>query len=203
MPKIEMPKGFFAVPDNYFKMNAAPDDPADSTPFGSESGGYQAFVIVYPINISSSMPYDNPESLIAGIHKALANNQGLIEVRNGKTKAGREYIYSIVKTLQGKEYGVQYTLTMHISFETYAMNISGFFNENGMTGFREAMIYAHMRNENKVSDDAEGWTCDPYDKSFTKGLLMNLSEDRQFDAAFPEHPLTEARSFADFIIENN
>ena len=39
MPKIEMPKVFFAVPDNYFKMNAAPNDPADSTPFGSESGG--------------------------------------------------------------------------------------------------------------------------------------------------------------------
>lgn len=47
------------------------------------------------------------------------------------------------------------------------------------------------------------WIYDPYDKSFTKGLLMNLSEDRRFDAEFPEQSLTEVRIFADFIIGNN
>ena len=33
--------------------------------------------------------------------------------------------------------------------------------------------------------------------------LMNLSEVRQYDAVFPEHPLTEVRKFASYLIENN
>ena len=33
--------------------------------------------------------------------------------------------------------------------------------------------------------------------------LMNRSEEEKFDSAFPGHPLTEARNFARFLIENN
>ena len=203
MPTITMPKGVFAVPEHYLKLNAAPDDPPYSTPFGSESGGYQAFVMIYPIHIADSMPYGNPKSLIAGIHAQLGENQGLIEVESGKTTGGREYIYSIVKTLQGQGMGVQYNLTMHVSYETYAMNITGFFDEKGVTGYRDATIYELRRRENKVSFNGAGWTCDPYDTSYTKGRLMNLSENRQYDTMFPEHPLTEVRKFADYTIKNN
>ena len=68
MPNKAMPKGNFAVPDHYFEMNAATGDPPHSTPYGVDSNGYQAFVMVYPIHIADSMPYDDPDRLIAGIH---------------------------------------------------------------------------------------------------------------------------------------
>ena len=47
-----------------------------------------------------------------------------------------------------------------------------------------------------------GWFKDPYDESYTKGVLMNLSEKEEFDEIFPNHPLTEARAFIDFILNN-
>ncbi len=34
-------------------------------------------------------------------------------------------------------------------------------------------------SEGKVGSQMNGWTCDPYDPKFTKGFLMNLSEDEK------------------------
>ncbi len=41
---------------------------------------------------------------------------------------------------------------------------------------------------------AVGWWRDPYDGSTTGPLQANLSEDRKYDAAFPDHPLSRARA---------
>lgn len=190
------------VPEHYFKMNAAPDDPPYSTPYGSESNGYQAFVLVYPVHVSNAMPFGHPETLVNGIHDQLVENQGLIEVKDGNTKAGRSYIYSIVKTMNDEEKRNQYNLTMHVFYKTYVMNITGFFDEIGMTGMREAQAYIFLTNEGIIAGPEE-WCKDPYDEAYTKGHLMNRSEDERFDRAFPEHPLSEARKFAKYIIENN
>ena len=57
--------------------------------------------------------------------------------------------------------------------------------------------------ENKVSVDGAGWTCDPYDISYTKGRLMILSEAREYDSMFSEHPLSEVRNFSGYVIKNN
>ena len=32
---------------------------------------------------------------------------------------------------------------------------------------------------------------------------MNLSENMEYDAMFPQHPLSETRNFIKYIIENN
>ena len=49
----------------------------------------------------------------------------------------------------------------------------------------------------------DGWFKDPYDNSFKKGLLMNLSEKPEYDAMFPNHPLSILRNIIKFLIENN
>ena len=68
MSKIAMPIVDIVVPAHYFKMNAAPDDPPYATPYGSESNGYQAFVLVYPVHVSKALPFGHPETLVNGIH---------------------------------------------------------------------------------------------------------------------------------------
>lgn len=35
---------------------------------------------------------------------------------------------------------------------------------------------------------------DPHDAGYTRGILMNMSEDEQFDRTFPEHPLYVERN---------
>ncbi len=192
----------FKIPDHYIELEPAPDDPPYTTPYGYQSKALKAFALVYPIDVSDAMPFGHPEMLITGIHKQLAEDQGLIVVKDGVTKAGRKYIYSIVKTLKGKGMGVQYNLTLHIFFRTYVMNITGFFDEDRITGMRDTKVFSYMRNEGIIKSLDE-WCHDPYDADYKKGLLMNRSEEERFDKTFPWHPLTEARNFVKFVIENN
>lgn len=98
--------------------------------------------------------------------------------------------------------GVQYNLTMHIFFGTYVMNITDFFDEDMITGVRDTQVYSYMMNEGIIKGPDE-WCRDPYDADYKKGILMNRSEEEQFDKDFPWHPLTEARNFVKFVVENN
>ena len=92
----------FIIPEHYMELEPAPDDPSYTTPYGYQGKMLKAFVLVYPIDVSDAMPFGYSEMLITGIHQQLGEGQGLIAVKDGETKAGREYIYSIVKTLKGK-----------------------------------------------------------------------------------------------------
>ncbi len=192
----------FKIPDHYIELEPASDDPPYTTPYGYQSKALKAFALVYPIDVSDAMPFGHPEMLITGIHKQLAEDQGLVVVKDGVTKAGREFIYSIVKTLKGKGMGVQYNLTMHVLFRTYVMNITGFFDEDRITGVRDTQVFSYMMNEGIIKSPDE-WCHDPYDADYKQGLLMNRSEEEQFDKDFPWHPLTEARNFVKFVVENN
>lgn len=192
----------FIIPEYYIELDPVPDDPPYTTPYGYQGKALKAFALVYPIDVSDAMPFGHPEMLITGIHQQLGEEQGLIAVKDGETKAGREYIYSIVKTLKGKGMGVQYNLTMHIFFGSYVMNITGFFDEDMITGVRDTQVFSYMMNEGIIKGPVE-WCRDPYDADYKKGILMNRSEEEQFDKDFPWHPLTEARNFVKFVIENN
>ncbi len=74
--------------------------------------------------------------------------------------------------------------------------MDAFFGEEDVTGQRDAVIMAALG----MSKD---WMEDLYDKKYTKGVRMNKSEDKRFDAKFPYHPLSQARQFLSFIKENN
>lgn len=107
---------------------------------------------------------------------------------------GNPFIYSIVKT-KAEPSGVQFGLTLDIGVGSAALHVQGFFDEKGTTGLRAAMVYELMRRENKVGPAMEGWSKDPYDEKHTRGFLANLSEREEFDAMFPEDPLSMARAF--------
>ena len=83
------------------------------------------------------------------------------------------------------------------------MQLQGFFEEIGTTGMRDSLVFAALQNEGKIADDLNGWMQDPYDSSYEKGVRMNLSEKKEMDESFPEHPLSMARSLVQFINENN
>ena len=81
--------------------------------------------------------------------------------------------------------------------------INAFFGEEGVTGKRDAAIFAQYMENKKDKTSSDGWTCDPYDSTFQKDLLMNLSEEQFYDRYFPNHPLTKCRELIKFIKENN
>jgi hypothetical protein len=84
-------------------------------------------------------------------------------------------------------------------------------DETGITGFRETVVIQRLLASGAVTiemspPDEEtgarwaantpGWHVDPHDPT-PEHLALNMSDDRQFDAEFPHHPLSIVRSFLD------
>lgn len=191
------------VPYYFQRIKSLPDDPENSTVYGFQINTCNAFMMVYPINNKNAMPYGDEQAVIEGIHGAISQGQGLIEVKSGNTKSQRRYIYSIIKS-KLEPSGMQYNLTMHMDINEYALNIQVFCDEVGMTGMRESVIIEKLINEGVVKmPNMEGWFKDPYDSEFRNGILMNMSELQEYDTMFPNHPLSILRNIVKFLIENN
>ena len=189
-------------PEKYESLAALPEDPEGALSFGKDTSGAVCFVQTYPIKEKEMMPLNDNQSIIDAIHGSLGEKQGLIEVSNGTTKYNKQYVYSIVKSGRQPS-GMNYILTMHLVKNGLALCIKGQFEERGTTGARDATVYEYARRENLVTETGKGWFKDPYDENYTKGLVMNLSEDRKYDYSFPKHPLSELRKLVAYIIENN
>lgn len=193
------------IPSNYQNVKSMPDDPPRSTAYMTATSNSEVFALVYPISFSEAMPFSNDASIIRNIRASVADNQALIEVNSGKTKSGNPYVYSIVKTLMEPQ-GVQYTLILQIMNRVSGdvENLRAFFSESGMTGVRDAQVYAALVQQGYLkSGDTESWMKDQYEPSLKRNVLMNLSEYENFDEFFPEHPLSVARNTIQQIIENN
>ena len=64
---------------------------------------------------------------------------------------------------------------------------------------REAVVLDQMVAAGRITFQEKderilGWTQDPYDPTLDAPLLRNLAEDEQYDAQFPDHPLSRLRS---------
>ena len=191
------------MPKEYDTLAALPEDPEGAISYGKDTSNAMCFVQSFPMDAKDCMPMNDIKPIVDGIHNSLADNQGIVEIVNGKTKYDKQYVYSIVKSSR-EPHGMNYILTMHIVKHDKSLCIRGQFEERGMTGQRDAFVYEYARRENIVKEiGGEGWFEDPYDKDFTRGLRMNLSENRKFDRSFPDHPLSQLRTLIAFIIENN
>jgi hypothetical protein len=76
--------------------------------------------------------------------------------------------------------------------------------ETGTTGIRESVVLAQMMASGQVKLQNSGpgpqqlriagCMQDPYDPTTSAPLMWNLAEDKQYDAQFPDHPLSRLRS---------
>ena len=193
------------IPDCYQKVESLPEDPQNSTTCMFQSPNALCMVQIFPIPEEAAMPYLDKQAVIDGIHRCLADNQGLVQIQHGWIYSKKRFMASIVKTLKeenGHPAGVQYTLTMHAKWDKNShICIFGYFDEMGVTGQREAIMYETARRDGEF--DMSTWSADPYDPDFKKGVLCNLSEDYHYDEFFPQHPLTLCRDLITHIIRNN
>jgi hypothetical protein len=204
----ELLKGTVALPDPLVKLGHRPGDPPHCSFYGMETEGSKDIIQYMPISKEYAMEYGDLKGLIDGIHGALGESQGLIEVGTGKTAKGKDYIYSIIKTLLPPEKGggVTYTLCLDADYPEFCFRMMGYFNENGITGMRDSMVLEleRRKNENEPFEELmKRWMKDPYDENYTKGIRMNLSEQKEYDAQFPGHPLSVGRMIVDYYISNN
>lgn len=71
--------------------------------------------------------------------------------------------------------------------------------ERGTTGVREAMITAEMFDDGRLTVELyqRTWAADPYEPLLAvadRRVLRYISDDQQFDARFPDHPLSRVRA---------
>lgn len=200
LPEIDI-TSLLNLPKEYKLLEKAPEDPMYCVNYGMNTTNNISFIQSFPISARSTMDYYNVQKIISGIHQSLGENQALIEVKAGKTKNNRQYVYSIVKTLN-KPSGVQYFMLMHIAYENIAINVNGHFIETGMTGLRDTTIWELAYREGIVSSTNNSkWCFDPYDKTLKRSYLMNLSEKEEYDEMFPDHPLSQCRKFVKLITQ--
>lgn len=188
------------LPDYLTKLDRLPEDPENIDLYGAQ--GSQTYIIVRTWSEAASDDGFDKDAIIDGIHDCLNDNQGLIEVEVCQTTNGFDSYFSIVKTLKEPS-GVIYTVFIRITIDGTDQIIQGYFEEYGETGTRDHTIFVYGLKEKWFDTSLNGWMKDPYDENFTKGILMNVSEEERFDEAFPEHPLSIAREFIQFVIENN
>ncbi|WP_094664561.1 hypothetical protein [Bifidobacterium tissieri] len=191
-----------AIPQGFSRLNRMPDDPPEMTAYATQMEQSAYVLFLQPIPADHAMPFGDVQAVEDGIHQALGDDQGLIEVVSGTTDAKRNVIWSIVKTVSQSE-GVQYGLTLHPDCPGFVLHVQGFANEAGTTGIREAQVYEFARRHGWIDNQGQGWSCDPYDANYRHGILMNLSEDSRFDDFFPNHPLSVVRKFILMLIRYN
>ncbi len=191
-----------SLPEEYRILDDSPDDPHGCVTYGKNTPQALCMLQAYPIATADALPPHDLPALIAGIHQSLADNQALIEVDNGTSSKGREYIYSIVKTNLETD-GVQYSLLLQMHYGDKVLNIDGFFTEMGVMGIRDTTVFSMLEKEGLITgDDDKRWKADPYDPHFDHAYKMNLAEKQQFDEAFPLHPLSQCREALHHIEKN-
>lgn len=194
-------KALLNLPEKFKILDKMPEDPEDSVSYGIATPMCKAFIQAFPISISKAMDFDDIKSIIDGIHHTLSDSQALIEVKNGKTIGGRQYVYSIIKN-KIEHSGVGYFMLLHVAHDNVAISINGHFIESGTTGIRDAMAFElAIRKGIITTTDHTNWAHDPYDKDFMHPFLMNFSEQEQMDEYFPEHPLSQCRQFVKLITQ--
>jgi len=208
--KLALPKEYKQMKQ---KLPAEAGVPKEALVYDAAAEGFSALVVCFPVSDEESMPFDNNQGIIDDLHESMDDGWGLIEVNSGKCKAGGQYVYSIRKYAKPSEDGFPagngYALNINLQIKDVIQFIQASFEEEGMTGMRDSLVFAmfqqaHAEEDSSADDDAfAGWSFDPYDPSFTKGFLMNVSEKADFDEQFPDHPLSQARRFVKYVVENN
>lgn len=113
--------------------------------------------------------------------------------------------FSAIKTIFKfplKPSGMRYlgSLTFPFAEFSYVMKVDC--PEYGTTGIREALIYSKVMQNVDPQDPYKGWFEDPYNPSRQDSVMLNKSEEQQYDRLFSDHPLSRLRQYL-LQIENS
>ncbi len=173
-------------------------------------------VFSWIVDSKQAMDYDSLEDTIRSLRDNLSENSGIIECKNGITKNGNKFIYSIRKIRFYKKDQswpiVTYQLNCNVKVNEVDYFIDANFAERATTGLRDSVGFNIYQNliERKYPDKklkfdkiVESYASDPYDVNYREGFLMNFSENEMFDEQFPDHPLSKLRRYVKWLLENN
>jgi hypothetical protein len=100
--------------------------------------------------------------------------------------------------------GRTYLGALTFPFRDFSYVLKAQCEELGMTGVRDTVVSMTLMASGDTGIDTEsgrmtGWLDDPYDPSETGPMTRNKSERPEYDAQFPDHPLSRARRVLDHL----
>lgn len=204
----------FVLNGEWSDLPAGSVQTTDSSALSMKGEGYFTLMSMYASPQNDVMQFNQDERTISEIHKAgLDSNSGLLELQSLTTSHGINIVYRLVKRLISDDVGnnMSYILTIdiygddkdiwRIQVVTASSNLLDVRNSAVRQQFMEDKGISLISGDQKQLNITTGWSYDPYDSNFTKGILMNLSERREYDDLFPNHPLSVARRILKEIIE--
>ncbi len=108
---------------------------------------------------------------------------------------GIEAVEALFKFSQESS-GMYYLASITIPFRDCSYVFKVQCPEYGITGMRDAAVVASLGDADFESEDwQKSWAHDPYDPSHQGAVLRNQSDDEEWDATFPDHPVSRARRY--------
>ena len=167
-------------------------------------------VVSFFVSSNEAMDYSSKENIIKGFHEGMNQNDALIECGIGKTKKGNSYAYRISKSKIND--GISYNLGLNIKMNRTHYYVDGSFMEEGITGTRDSIGFELFKKKLKKENPDYNYSNkevlkhyyqDPYDPTIERDFLMNACESKEFDSMFPNHPLSELRTYLAWVFEQN
>jgi hypothetical protein len=135
-----------------------------------------------------------------------ASGSGIIEVETPRLD-GVATVRTIIKVPQ-QPHGMFYLDSVTLPFRDFSYVIKVQCEEFGITGLRDSEVLDELLGTGDVTLDINGdeirligWVQDPYDASIVSTFARNRAEALEYDARFPEHPLSRLRPTLNHIQE--
>ena len=139
-------------------------------------------------------PPSNIEPVRALYRQQLGASGGIVQV-DAVVASGVPAVLAVFKFPQSPT-GMTYLGAITIPFRDCSFVIKWQCPERGITGVRDTAVFALVAPP--LDDETSlplGWAADPYDPSHHSAIVRNRSDDVEWDARFPEHPLSRLRSY--------
>lgn len=146
------------------------------------------------------------DTLRSAYREGLSHAAGAVISADRVVNNGLECVQLVFKTPR-QPHGMVYVGSLTFPFADFSYVVKIQCAEFGSTGVRDSAVMDLLMKDgtvfvNPVTKKIEGWAADPYDAQFVAPLLRNRSDDRQYDAQFPDHPLTAVRQILTGILRS-
>ena len=167
-----------------------------STWRNSDGDGLGIYHYDSPPDIEASL--DDLDGLRSFYRHMVANAGGAMLQLDVVRVAGVQAVRLCLKVPQ-PESGMTYIASLTFPFEHFSFVVKAQCAETGITGMRDTVVFAKLGMSADRSGKVVGWDQDPYDATHMAPLLRNRSDDVEWDAMFPGHPLSRARRYMDSL----
>lgn len=124
-------------------------------------------------------------------------NMGIVSVDH--VSLGTMFAIQTIFKVPQQPHGMNYIGSYILPNATFSYVIEVRAAEHGTTGLRDSLVLNEFLSDIlEMSTDGpilRGWFQDPYNPTYTEGILRNKSEDAKYDDQFPDHPLSRVRRY--------